>query len=322
MNDLKLIFAEVLHGFSRVGNLYVKHLTNYDSFNIELKKEYYAEIAKEKGLFSSEQKEKLLIEEGSWTVEKNSEISSYELMLDNLHKTKKLLPLEYQIKKVNEEIAETEKKIFLLKQEKFNALGLTVESFVNRKINEYYIKSSLFKDNQFSAPAHSDEEFDELEYDELNKITESYSFLTEKFSTQSLKKVSLSPFFSNIFHLSNDDAFKFYGKPIINLTFYQVELFSHGIYFKRLLSECKIDPPEDVMNDPEKLVEWFDATNNAHKLVEKEGSAAAIKGANMDDYERMGLVDSLTVNLEEEANKKGGNLDMKDFMRMQGIRTE
>ena len=51
-----------------------------------------------------------------------------------------------------------------------------------------------------------------------------YSKNNEKFKAEVLKKIALADFFTNIFYLCEDNVFNFYGKPVIILTFYQIEI--------------------------------------------------------------------------------------------------
>ena len=81
----------------------------------------------------------------------------------------------------------------------------------------------------------NEEEFGELEQEEIHEILSIYSSNTEKFQAHSLKRIPLADFFTNIFYICEDNIFNFYGKPVINLTFYQIEVYSFGCYFKSII---------------------------------------------------------------------------------------
>ena len=117
----------------------------------------------------------------------------------------------------------------------------------------------------------------------------------------------------------------FYGKPVITLTYHQVELFGYARHFKGLLSDMKTSPPSEYYDDPDKLVEFIEAGKNAEKILEKteknvkEHSALSIVGATEEDIRRMGLQSSKeigSVNLSKEASKKDGNLSMEDLIKI------
>ena len=90
----------------------------------------------------------------------------------------------------------------------------------------------------------------------------------------------------------------FFGKPVIGLTYYQVELFGYAKHFKHLMSELKSKPPEEYYDDPDKLIDFVEAGKNAEKMLEKssknakEHEAMSVVGATAQDLERMGLTPS------------------------------
>ena len=89
-------------------------------------------------------------------------------------------------------------------------------------------------------------------------------------------------------------------------------------------SETKV--PDDVKEDPEKLVEWFDSTKSARETLEKsknagqDGSATSLVGATKEDLQRLGLDNpDETINLAKKAAEKGGRLNMEDMMKLHGM---
>ncbi len=110
----------------------------------------------------------------------------------------------------------------------------------------------------------------------------------------------------------------------IHLSFYQTEVFSYGLQFKNILSDTKNKPPEDVANDPDKLIEWADANRNAQEVLEKakdeEGSASSLVGATPEDLKHLGIdVETDGISLEKAAAEKGGSLNMEDLMKLHGV---
>ena len=89
-------------------------------------------------------------------------------------------------------------------------------------------------------------------------------------------------------------------------------------------SENKV--PDDIRQDPEKIVEWFSSTKSARETLEKsknagqDGSATSLVGATKDDLKRLGLDNpDETVNLAKKAAEKGGRLNMEDMMKLHGM---
>jgi hypothetical protein len=91
-----------------------------------------------------------------------------------------------------------------------------------------------------------------------------------------------------------------------------------------MLSEAKVKPPEELYDDPDGLVDWLESAKEGQKVLEKsmpeEGKAGAtsIVGATKDDLKKMGVDTVGQINLSKEAAKKGGTLEMEDFIRLHG----
>ena len=89
-------------------------------------------------------------------------------------------------------------------------------------------------------------------------------------------------------------------------------------------SESK--PPDDIVKDPDKMVEWFDSTKSAKEVLDKsknagaEGSATSLVGATKEDLKRLGLDNPAeTINMAKKAAEKGGKLSMDDMMKLHGM---
>ena len=115
-----------------------------------------------------------------------------------------------------------------------------MEGFAEKKINEQYIRLSTYRDEFLEENKFTRAKFDELENQELANLVGLYNAATAKFVGDSLKLTALSPLFLNFFYLCDDNAVNFYGKPVVELSFYQAELFGSGMRFKNILSDTKI----------------------------------------------------------------------------------
>jgi hypothetical protein len=322
--QLKIICSEVLNGFSvlnssKYGKIYVRHFSAVDTINFNHSREDFVLRAIEQGLQTGDEKLKIIKELELWTDKQEDEILSLENYLSNLKKTKEKQVIQRQIDAFNKNIAETETKLTAIKTEKSSLIGVTAESNADLRLNELYIYRALFKDKSLSVPFFTEEEYEEIDQGDLYDLMSSYNSTIEKFNEKNLKKVSIYPFFYNLFSLSEGDVFKFYGKRILELTFYQVEVFKSAVHFKHIFSNADATIPDDVMNDPEKIMEWFNASKNAKDIVkDKDGKGVSVVGASPSDYKRLGLVEdeSQVVDLFAKAKKKGGELDIGDFIKI------
>ena len=330
-NKLRILFVDILKGYTiayyKNNKLYFKHNTSIDSGDIDHIKQDFIEKAKKNGLPTEEQKEEYLINEKLWSKEKNEEIKKIKFYISGLKQTKSKLFKNEDIDHVNKQINEENIKLFTLIAERKDLLGFTVEDYANKKINEYYMFNSLFRDKDLKHKFFSEEEFDELENKDLSEILEIYNNLNKDYIDKNLKKIALSSYYLSLFNLSDDNPYYMYGKPIVYLTFYQIEIFGYARYFKNALSEAKHKPPDEYYEDPDKLIEWLESSKNVEEMLNKnennqkktEGAiATSIVGAKKEDLAKIGK-DENSVSLHKEAERKGGTLSMEDLMKMHGV---
>jgi hypothetical protein len=328
--DLKLVFADVLRGHTVIKNrhlgeneFYIKHLNLFD--NIQTDKNYNEalEKAKKKNLPTERDQKKYLEEEGLWTKENEREVAELGPYISNLKVTKSKLFLLSQVKPIKKDIEEAERKLESLILERSELMGFTAERYAHKKSNEMYIQYAVYKDKEFKELALDDEKFNHLSDEQLSELTTDYNKATLYVTLDNLKRISLSPFFGNYFYLCDDNPQIFYGKPVINLTFFQAELFAYGRYFKSLAQDSKASPPDDISNDPDKLIEFYEMRKNADEVMQKidekagdKSGATSLVGATKEDLKAIGVNSAgpQTVNLSKLAKEKGGTLSMDDFV--------
>ena len=327
--SLKVIFSEILRGFTLVdsqshGKIRIKHFTNFDSAELDIKNKLFLDKAINQGLPTRKDRIDYLLKENIWTEDKNKEILQSKSMLAGLKNSKSKVFLKVHIDNINEQMKKEQLKLAKLETEKEELIGFCAENYASRRINEFYMFNAILGpdgDKLFKT-----DDFEDLEEDELVELIGIYNKSTHKFGSDNLKKISLSGFFTNLFYLCKDNAFTFFGKPLVQLTFYQIELFGYGRYYKSLMENSETKVPDDVKEDPEKLVEWFDSTKSARETLEKsknagqDGSATSLVGATKEDLQRLGLDNpDETINLAKKAAEKGGRLNMEDMMKLHGM---
>ena len=327
---LKLIFSEIIEGYSLVnsklfGELKIKHINNFDAAKTDIKNHYYFEKAVDQGLPKREEKIEYLIKEKLWDPEKDKEATRLEEMLKGMRKTKSKLILQTQIDAIKKEIEENEKNLNQILAEKESIIGFTAEEYANRRINEYYMHVSIL--DKDGNQLFKEDEFDELEENQVQEIMYVYGKNNEKFKAEILKKIALSDFFTNIFYLCDDNLYNFYGKPVINLTFYQIEIYSYGRYFKSIIQNSEDKIPDHIVEDPEKLIEWAQSSKNVKEALERssvgdqEGAASSIVGATTQDLAKAGInKDEDVIDISKAAQEKGGRLTMEDMMKLHGVK--
>jgi hypothetical protein len=319
---------DILRGFSKVtdtsyGDFYIKHIDNFDSEEIDEKGEEYKNHAIKQGLPSTKEKLKQLKQDESWTDEEECKINDLEKMISNLQITKSKTLLKAQIDQVQQQIKDTEKELQALKVEKASLIGYTSDVYASKKINEFYVLNTSYKDKELKKPLFNKQEFEELQERDISLLIKYYNDSSERAGEENIKRIALSGFFLNSFYICEDNPQIYYGKPVVELTYNQGELFSYGKYFKHILSEMKNKPHPDVMDDPDKLIELYNVGQNADKMKEsmENADASTVVGATSEDLERMGIKGPSDepqkgISLAKEAAKKGGKLSMEDLMNL------
>lgn len=316
--DIPSICSEVLNGYSILdssfGLVYVRHFGAMDLAFFNSKRAELIQDGRKRGLSSLEDREKEIIIQELWTEDKNKDIKVRKDFIKNLHRTKSLQTATKTIEIYNKQIIEEEKKLAEIEGEKSHIIGLTIESWAEKKISEKYIYKSFYKDEHFSAPFFTEDEFDEIEEMNLYRLYAEFNTLSTKFASENLKKIALNAHYYNLFVVSDGNIFNFYGKAIIHLTNYQVETFRHANYFKSIFENSQCPPPEDVMDDPEKLINWFNLSRNIQKAVEK---GTSVVGASAEDYKRAGIKQDVVDFGAKMKNSGKSSLEMEDLLKMQ-----
>lgn len=322
---LRKVYSEIVRGHSsfkiKDQTIYIKHLDLVSQSPIDEVYDKHYNKAIEKGVPSLKDRLNFLNEQEQWTNEDESKMKDAEAFIRGLKASKKNLYLKSQLDSQNQLIEEEEKKYFAKFSEKHGLVGTVAENYANKKLNEAYLLYSTYKDDACSRLYFSEEEYDDLDMKDFALVESGYQQCLSKFNEQNLKKVALASFFQNIYMLAGDSMIDFFGKAAAQLTFYQVELLSYGSFFKAILSG-QHKPPEELMDDPDKLIDWYTSSGNLRKMLDntkKEGGATTIVGAKKADLEALGIGQNETVSLHKEMKKKGKGLNMQDMMKIHGV---
>ena len=197
---------DILRGVSKVhspsyGDFYIKHLDNYDSEEIDEKAEEYKRYAIKQGLPSTEEKLEQLKEDELWTEKDDRKIKDLDLMISNLRVTKSKLVLKADTDSLKRQIDNTEEELNNLILEKANMIGYTSDVFAAKKINEFYVLTTSYKDKNLEEPLFSKEKFDELQERDITVFIKYYNDVSDKTGEENIKRIALSSFFLNSFYV-------------------------------------------------------------------------------------------------------------------------
>lgn len=313
----KLLFREICQGFSRVDidkeKVYIKHFGDFDFGHFEEEFFYFLEKAKRSGLPTYEEKLDILYKNKDWSKDYDADIEYKKSKIKRLEKIHSELFLKSQIERSRVEIKTLKEEVEKKEKEKKDIIGMYAESFAQNKLEYIYILNSLYKDpdlkeNKFQL------ESDDVDRNEYNKYILYHNKVIEKFNLLAIKKIAFAEFFQNLIGLAEQDAFYFYQKPIYKLTYYQMSIFSYGKFFYHALGlpeARKLD--EDTKKDPEKLMDWYNATIMFKTKHKDSGTGMSfVMGAQEGDLEYLNQTNKGS-QLDELAKSKGGTLNMTDL---------
>jgi hypothetical protein len=260
LEKLRILYKEILEGFSYFEGLdiYVKHLTDLDNTRITEKK-HKLYLNYKKDLPSEQEKLQQLYDTEQWSKDKEEQILNHRYVVtDNEKNLKNIIPQQHgPILKV---IEANRIELQNLLRERRQLIGRTAEEFAERDTFYYMIYLSMFKDKELKNPRFlSFQDLENMEDDEIQPYVELLDKTFSQFTEENLKKISTLPLFINTFSYAKDNVSTFLGKPIIQITPYQLSLFSLGVRNINILTQSDGEPP--VLLDDikvEDVVNWYD----------------------------------------------------------------
>jgi hypothetical protein len=325
--DYRRIYTEIVDGFStsflEQKRIFIKHQSTSDVVDYEIIYDKYYKYAKNRGLLNEEELLERLEQDGVWTKKDEADIDNQKFFLDNLIKSKSSLYLQSAIERAEEQQKEAEEKLASMKQKKEALLSNSVENYAQNRANDYFVSRSFFKDVKGKEHLFTEEEFEFLELSEIKKVIECYNNFSDRFSESSIQKLVLQDFYK-IYYSFSEQSMDFFGKPVVALTNFQLNLILYTRIFKNIF-EQNDDIPEQIMKDPKQLLDFAsssEARQKAKEKIQKAGDGGAgVMGATKQDLNKLGVdtPDAGARSLHEEAKKKGGSLSMKDLMDLGGF---
>lgn len=296
--------------------VFVKHFSLFDQAEFEKVYSFHFDRAKKK-IHTEKQRLEICIKEGLWSEEKDKEITVLAKTISSLEDSRKRIILPSQLESTNERIKNEKKKLAKIEADRRETLGFTCEVFASQKMNNFSIYKAFYVDKDFNTPLFDQEEFDELESEDLSVLAYLYTGLSNKYETKNIKRVAISNFFQNYYYLSDDNAVDFMGKPIIQFSIYQVRLLNYGKYFKTLISQTE-NIPNDIAQDPDKLIDYVEMTKSRDKSMKtNKNRNVGVVGATKSDLESLkGEYDVDDTHEKLQASGKK-SLSMRDLLELQ-----
>lgn len=320
LDEIYLRFSEIISGFSPVnddvfGEIFVKHTSYLDSLKTEKQYSYALKDARDKNLPLNSEKVKQLISQGFWATKDENYIDNTLKFINGMKETISKEFLLSKRKMLKKEVDRAEKQLEATILRKDFLLGLTAEKYARRQSIYHQIINSFYLDENLTIRLPEDKLNDDEVY---NQLTDIYANYNNKLNIDIIKKIATSSFFINIFNMSGDNAYYFYGKPIVSLTGYQSDLFAYGRYFKGLMQQYGDRLPKEMSENPDDMIEFFEITQNVEKsgILKDDGqnnvAATSIVGATKQDLELMGVNPSQITSISKDLQKSGKTFLSKD----------
>jgi hypothetical protein len=322
--EVNSLLGELIAGYSflEAKNLYFKHPTSSDISYADQKYIYYYKQALKSNVQTSEQRIQDLIKENAWTSENDKRLLELKIEISNLRQTKSKMFISKQVKEISEKIKDREKEYDELKNEKDELIGETAEIFALKKSNEYFMLSLFYKDENLKESMVDKNNLEEIFMEDVRDIYIDYGVVSNKFNSKNLKKIAALPTIINASFLIENSVIDFFGKDILHLTIYQLDVFSKMKAYKGVLSKSNSFPPDELYENFEQLVNWYESSGTSYTMEnktqkKKENVGGSYVGATKQEMEKMAKNQGeVPIDLAQEAAKKGGELSFKDIMKL------
>lgn len=317
-------YSEIIHGFSlttfKDSTIYLRHFSSLDNLEIDfLYKENFDKVVA-KGYPTEAERLVQLEKDHLWTQGDENNIKNLKDYIESLSIAKKKAFLKHHMDSINQQILDQEKTIAEMVSKREFLVGQTAEKAIRRKVDSRLVFKSMFYDSKFQKPVYTEQEFEELDNDELAVLFVIYNKTMDNFAQTNIKKIALCPFFQNAFYLT-ESVYEFYGKPVCFLTNFQIQLSAYGNYYKQILSGS-VKPPDEMLADPDKLEDWYSGKTNADQALEKaargDNDNISLMGATQEDLKNYGYQGE-GIDIAKATREAGGTLDMEAILKLQGL---
>ena len=322
-NDRNLeIVSEILQGLTVVrgsfGSLYLKHLSQFEQREVLSQSKIFEKEGVSKGLPTEKEGLREIIDQEMWSLENENLIKTLKKEIDDLKQTSTQTFLPSQQKKILDQSKEKGDELSILENEKTQLIGLTSEKYARNKVQKTIINKILFYDREFKKGVYEDLYLNEnMKEVELFKLQRDFF---EKFQDSKISEAVLSDYFSMYLPFC-EDVMGVFGKPLADLTSYQLKLISFGRYFLNIFKNSQKDIPDNVARDPELLISFYQNQRNEKNKTKAQSSegGSAYFGASKEDIEDIKSNDERAIDLTEEVKKQGGSLNMEQMMKLHGV---
>ena len=279
---LRAIWGDILQGFScstwRGKEVYVKHLGDVEHCKISKIQTDLTLRYLNMGVPSRQERLDFIIKESQeWNQDDEDEITSAEYFISDNQETYDKMSLPAQKEMLGEELTKQRNIVYEKKAEKDRKIGTVAETKAEKTANNYYVYYSLFRDEGLTKPFWDKEAFEELEDYELTSYVILYNKVLTPFRAKNFNKIAIMPFTLNLASYCKDNGEFFYGKPITQMTNYQLSVFTKVMKNTFILRETKTNGSPDINNEltMQALLDWYELEYNIIMAENQANRSAA-----------------------------------------------
>ena len=324
MDLLRKGFRDIARGYSSgyilCKEAFIRHMSHHEQIEQDDKREEFFNHARKQGLQTNDEKLKELIKNGFWSEEKEKQLNNSKEVLLGLYEGKRNNVKMPSAVKDYMKLIEAEEKVYNEKMhEKRAMLGLTCEVYAERNLNDFYIISNIFKDKELKTPFFQVEDIDFMADSDIAGIITEFNSILECCSDVNIRKMTMQPFFQNYFFLVGDNLIDFFGKPICDLTFFQVSLIRQAQRIKSIYTNFDVSKwPKDVLENPDLFIDYADAVQNSKKEAEEQGAfdgESVTVGMKTEDSQVLGIKTANDI----AKKAQNSNMSFLDFLTKKGL---
>lgn len=286
---LREVYSEILKGYTRAQDYYIKHITPLEEAELNIRYSYFFNEAIQNGVLNEADQLKELIDAKVWTRE--DEFLTAKENLEIAQKTKEKLFRPDEVEAAKKNVEEAEKKLNEIYYDRVSLIRTTAESYAASQIELESVCYLFFYDKELTKPVFQ-LDMEEQQFDSAVNILKG---VNDKFKPGNIKHISINPIFTNTFYLC-ENLRDFFGKPMTQMTNYQISLIRNGNYFKRIFQEVG----EVLEGTPEEIEDSYKIWKSNKETQEK---LAANKN-NLGEY-------------EDTARQQGGSFNLRQNYKNQ-----
>ena len=295
---------------------YLKHFSIRDQRYIHRYYDKYKNIALQKGIPSEKEILVTLKNDNLWSDSDDLKIAVLEAEITTLKDSQKASYLPSQKNNIAKTIIEKNYELNKLLSTKREVVGNTAESYASNRTNEEFIRYILFKDETLKEHLFSQEEFDDLEDYNINYLVKIYSTSNARLNEDNIQHCVLRDFF-NMYLSQTEHLSAFYGKPIIQLSIFQLKLALYARVFFNIF-QYNEDLPDNIKKDPSAILRFSESKKTGKQTSQRQSrdsESTMVFGATKEDLKQLDP-NARTISLEDAVRQNGGSLNMEQMMKL------